>query len=247
MSEAFIHLWNFLYRVWTDLLSGFGTTTLTIVLWLIIWLGDILIKFKRGGFNMISLKAAFRKPYLSNKYKIKLTAIVLIILFGWFVVTGVCNDHKSLVGKNDILNKTLSKQEKNILDKDIEIKRLKTKLSNVKIVDDAPTQKDQKKRKILDTLANFLSRATVLQNQCWGIGPALPPGKNTYQVYSDWHQEVCAYIEKKLGYSYRVRMIDSLSVLVPDPGVGMSEINKKTWILTEQSKVRLRELINKLE
>jgi hypothetical protein len=100
----------------------------------------------------------------------------------------------------------------------------------------------QKNEKIRNTLATFLSEAVVLQNECIGVGIELPPSKNVYQVYADWHKRLYDYINNELGYSYAEEMVDSLSISVPNPIV-LSERNAKTWMLTEQSKVRLRELI----
>ena len=115
-----------------------------------------------------------------------------------------------------------------------------------KLVGDLNTKLDQRQKniKIADELADFLSEAVVLQNQCVGV-TVLPPGKTTFQIYDEWHKKVAKYINEKVSYAESKLFIDSLTIPVPQPP-GLSPIDTKTWMLTEQSKVRLKELISRL-
>lgn len=85
----------------------------------------------------------------------------------------------------------------------------------------------------------------MLQNTCWG-NPKRFSGKKTFEMYAYFHKRLYNYIDKEMGYSYATRMVDSLSIIVPEPK-GLSGLHKKTWMLTEQTKVRIREFMQKLE
>jgi hypothetical protein len=117
-----------------------------------------------------------------------------------------------------------------------------------KSVIDLTNQLEQKRKnkETRDKLATFLSRANVIQNQCAGVEPVLPEGRRTFQEYEDFHRELYACIYKEMGNSYAQRMVDSISIQVPQPH-GLSDINTITWRLTAQTKVRIEELMNKLE
>jgi len=114
------------------------------------------------------------------------------------------------------------------------------------VVNDLRSKLDQrqKKKDISVKLGEFHGRAVLLQNGCVGVSP-LPEGKTAYDVYATWHKDAYDYINEKVGYDEARLFVDSLTVQVPFPQ-GLSEINTKTWILTEQSKKRLRELMERL-
>jgi len=101
---------------------------------------------------------------------------------------------------------------------------------------------EQQVLKIKDALASFLSEAVAIQNFCSGVGVDQAPNKTARQLYADWHGRLGAYIKKEIGLVERDQFVDSLTVRVPFPS-WLKKENLDAWILVEQSKVRLRELI----
>lgn len=246
-------LCNLLSRVWNNLISALGTTTLSICLFsfiipIFIFIITLVFNYREHRKEGIEIAQLIKNSLLSWQTIIPslIYIIAWISLFVWGLTSTIYNDHKSLIDRINQLSKQIESNERIILDKDIEIKSLEEKLTNIKFVDDDHDKKAQKKKQIMDKLATFLSSATVLQNQCVGVGPPLPPGKKAYQVYEDFQKELYDYINKEIGYSYAQQMVDSLSIPVPRPD-GLSEINTNTWMLTEQTKIRIRELLGKFE
>jgi len=246
-------LCNLLSHVWSNLVSALGITTLSICLFsfiipIFIFIIALVFNYREHRKEGIKIAQLIKDSLLSWKTIIPsfIYIIAWISLFVWGLTSTIYNDHKSLIDRINQLSKQIERNERIILDKDTDIKSLEEKLTNIKFVDDDYDKKAQKKKQIMDKLAAFLSSATVLQNQCAGVGPPLPLGKSAYQVYEDFQKELYDYINKQIGYSYAQQMVDSLSIPVPRPD-GLSEINANTWILTEQTKIRIRELLGKFE
>jgi len=244
---------NLLSRVWNNLLSALGTTTFFVFLFsfvipIFIFIITVVSNYRKYRKEGVEIAQLIKDSVLS--WKTIIPSLVYIIswisLFFWGVTTTIYNDHISLLDSINQLSKKIESNERIILDKDIEIKSLEEELNNVKLTDNYHDKKTQKKKQIIDKLAAFLNSATVLQNQCAGIGPPLPPGKSAYQVYENLQMELFDYVNKEIGYSYAEQMVDSLSIPVYRPG-GLSEINANTWMLAEQTKIRVRELLGKLE
>jgi hypothetical protein len=237
MKNMWHSLCNLLSRVWSNLVSSLGSTTLSIVLFsitipIIIFIISFFFNYyehKKEGVEIIQL---IKESLFAWKFIITSAIYILawIALFGWFFTITIYNDHKSLK----------EQFTKSISERDQEIKNLKEQLSKVKSIE----EEKRKKKEISIKLADFLSEAVVLQNQCWRV-TTLPQGKTTFQLYDVWHKKVANYINEKVGYDESKLFIDSLSLQVPQP-TGLSEIDTKVWILTEQSKVRLRDLIGRL-
>lgn len=115
----------------------------------------------------------------------------------------------------------------------------------ISIAEEKPRFTAQEKTEMGVILSGYRSRAITIQTKCAGY-PTLSIEKETRREYDVWHPEVAKYIESKFGYEGRIHFIDSLSIPVPVP-TGMSEINKQTWMLTEQSKIRIVELMDKID
>jgi len=214
-------LCNLLSRVWNNLISALGTTTLSICLFsfiipILIFIITLVFNYREHRKEGIEIAQLIKNSLLSWQTIIPslIYIIAWISLFVWGLTSTIYNDHKSLIDRINQLSKQIESNERIILDKDIEIKSLEEKLTNIKFVDDDHDKKAQKKKQIMDKLAAFLSSATVLQNQCVGVGPPLPPGKKAYQVYEDFQKELYDYINKEIGYSYAQQMVDSLSIPV---------------------------------
>ncbi len=137
---------NLLSRVWSNLVSALGTTTLSILLFsfaipVLIFIAKLILNYnehKKEGIAMIQLI----KDSLFSYGTIIPSAIyllALILLFFWGLTSTIYKDH-------NLLKEQIKTCEKFILDKDIEIKFLNKKLNNAISLADSQKEKEQKKK-----------------------------------------------------------------------------------------------------
>jgi hypothetical protein len=117
MSKFYIDL---VVQIWAAVVSALGTTTLALFVAVsiafCIWSTNLIQSWYKGGFKMNSLKIG-----LKPSYKIVLTLIAWVLLFGYFVAKTVYDNHR-------IANLKIDKLQTTVADKDRKIVELENKL-----------------------------------------------------------------------------------------------------------------------